>query len=136
MLTIETREMRRPLARESLSDAPLGLRLLADVAKGAAIATGLEQVAGRAFEVEVDSVRYGAWDRSHEFRQPAEIRVWVSSKDGKGCECLQAATDADLEQAIARSLGRVAQERYRVRIVDKQYGRSEAMRLTVQVGRV
>ena len=75
MLNTETSEPRRPSAGERMSDAPQRLRELSDVAKGRAVADGLAMAVGQAFAAEVESVRYGAFDRLREFRQPAELRV-------------------------------------------------------------
>jgi hypothetical protein len=140
MLTVEMREPRRvPSGGEATNDAPSGLRGLADVEKAAAVALGLERLTARAFAVEIESVNYGAWDRLREFAKPAELRTWVSSRDGDGCACLQVFADQEIEAALAAALGEAAGEGYRVRITDKRYaapGVAREMRLTVLVGRV
>ena len=123
---------------ERVKDAPQRLRELTDVAKGEAIAIGVAHAVGAAFEAEVESVRYGAFDRLQEFRRPAEIRLTVSAVHGGECSGVQRVPESALESAIARSLGEAAGEEYRVRIVDKQYGGAMvakgAMRITLQVG--
>ena len=139
MFATETREERRPPAGERVSDAPQRLRELTDVAKGQAIAAGMERAVGQAFTAEVEAVRYGALDRLREFQRPAEIRVTLTPVDGDDCGRVQKVAESELEEEIAGSLGKAAGEEYRVRIVDKNYAPSNAgsgsMRLTIQVGR-
>lgn len=131
--------VREPLGRERVSDAPQRLRELTDVAKGQAIAAGIAGVVGQAFTAEVEAVRYGAFDRTQEFRRPTEIRVTLTPVDGDDCGRVQKVAESELESAIAQSLGKAAGEEYRVRIVDKNYAPSNAesgsMRITLQVGR-
>jgi hypothetical protein len=140
MLMVETLNEGRPAAGDRVNDAPLRLRHLSDIVKGAAVASGLTQVSGQAFAAEVETLRYAAFDRLQEFRKPAELRVWVTAADGKGCNGLQALADMDIEAAIARSLGEAAGEDYRMRLVDKLYAGSGGprgeLRLTMLVGRV
>jgi hypothetical protein len=139
MMTTEMREPRRSPAPERTSDAPQRLRELSDVAKGMAVADGLAMAVGQAFAAEVESVRYGAWDRLREFRQPAELRVVVRAIESGDCSGLQVVPESDLERSLAMSLSVATDEAYRVRVVDKTYGPAAApagaMRLTVQVGR-
>ena len=139
MLNTETSERRRPSAGERMSDAPQRLRELSDVAKGRAVADGLAMAVGQAFAAEVESVRYGAWDRLREFRQPAELRVVIRAIESCDCSGLQVVPESDLERSLAMSLSVATDEAYRVRVVDKNYGPSTtgpgAMRLTLQVGR-
>ena len=140
MLTIEMREERRPPGSERVSDAPQRLRELSDLEKAAAVASGVTMAVGQAFAAVLESVRYCSFDRTLEFRKPAELRLTVRALDSFDCASVQAVRETDLEQSIARSLSDAADEDYRVRVTDKSYGPSSAappgaMRLTIQVGR-
>ena len=140
MLNAETREPRRPPAGERMSDAPQRLRDLSDVAKAAAVAEGVSQAVGQVFAAELESVRYCSFDRTLEFRKPAELRVTVRAVKSDDCASVRAVRETDLEHAIAQSLSDAAEEEYLVRVTDKNYGPSTApigaMRLTLMVGRV
>lgn len=139
MLNLESREPRRPLAGERMSDAPQRLRELTDVAKAAAVAQGVSRAVGQVFAADLESVRYCSFDRTLEFRKPAELRVTVRAVKSSDCAGVQAVTETELEHAIAQSLSDAADEEYRVRVTDKNYGPSTApigaMRLTLMVGR-
>jgi len=140
MLTIEMREGRRPPGGERVSDAPQRLRALSDLEKAAAVASGVTVAVGQAFAAVLESVRYCSFDRTQEFRKPAELRVTLRALAHDDCAPVQAVRETDLEQAIAQALSEAADEDYRVRVIDKSYGPSSAapfgaMRLTVLVGR-
>ena len=127
-----------PRPREN--DSPQRLAELSDLAKGEAIAGGLSHLMGRTFRATVESVRYGGvFDRQHGFRRPAEIRVGVSSEAEADCAGIREVTDLAIESALAASLGKAAGERYRIGLVQKQYGHSVAspggLRLMIQVAR-
>ena len=112
MLNLESREPRRLPAGERMSDAPQRF---------------------------LESVRYCSFDRTLEFRKPAELRVTVRAVKSDDCASVRAVRETDLEHAIAQSLSDAADEEYRVRVTDKNYGPSTApigaMRLTLIVGR-
>ena len=130
--------MREPKVRERVSDAPQRLRELTDIAKGEAIAAGIQNVVGLAFTGKIAAVRYRAIGRLPEFQCPAEIRLTVTPLNADDCDGVKKAADLQLENAISDSLSRAAGEKYRVRIADKSYNRYDAgvrsMRLAVQVG--
>ena len=140
MLHAEVREPRRLPAGERMSDAPQRLRELSDRAKAAAVAEGLGRAVGQAFAAEIESVRYCSFDRTLEFRKPAELRVTLRALESDDCACVQAVPELELEQAVAQSLSDAADEDYRVRVTDKNYGPTTApigaMRLTLVIGRV
>jgi len=140
MLHAEVREPRRLPASERMSDAPQRLRELSDRAKAAAVAEGLGRAVGQAFAAEIESVRYCSFDRTLEFRKPAELRVTLRALESDDCACVQAVPELELEQAVARSLSDAADEDYRARVTDKNYGPTTApigaMRLTLVIGRV
>jgi hypothetical protein len=123
-----------------MSDAPQRLRELSDRAKAAAVAEGLGRAVGQAFAAEIESVRYCSFDRTLEFRKPAELRVTLRALESDDCACVQAVPELELEQAVAQSLSDAADEDYRVRVTDKNYGPTTApigaMRLTLVIGRV
>jgi len=137
--TMDMREPRRPAAGDRISDAPQRLRELSDVAKAAAVAAGVSRAVGQAFAAELESVRYGSFDRTLEFRKPAEIRFTLRALKRDDCAGVQAVPETELERAVAKSLSEAADEEYRVRVTDKNYVPSTApigaMRLTVMVGR-
>lgn len=140
MLNAETREPRRSAPNDRMSDAPQRLRELTDVAKAAAVAEGVTRAVGEVFAADLESVRYCSFDRTLEFRKPAELRVTVRAVKSDDCASVRAVRETDLEHAIAQSLSDAADEEYRVRVTDKNYGPSVAalgaMRLTLMIGRV
>ena len=140
MLHAEVREPQRLPASERMSDAPQRLRELSDRAKAAAVAEGLGRAVGQAFAAEIESVRYCSFDRTLEFRKPAELRVTLRALESDDCACVQAVPEIELERAVAQSLSDAADEDYRVRVTDKNYGPTTApigaMRLTLVIGRV
>ena len=140
MLHAEMREPRRLQAGDRMSDAPQRLRELSDLAKATAVAEGLSRAVGQAFAAEVESVRYCSFDRTLEFRKPTELRVTLRALESDDCACVQAVPESELERAVAQSLSDAADEDYRVRVIDKNYGPTAApigaMRLTLVIGRV
>jgi hypothetical protein len=139
MLQIDALEMRESARREWVNDAPQRLRELTDIQKGGAIAVGINRVSGGQFDARVETVRYGAIDRSRAIRCPAEIRLTVTPLCGEDCRDMLNVSDLELEQEIADSLAMAAEEDYQVRVLDKSYLRRTAhersIRLTVHVGR-
>jgi len=127
------------VATARASDAPQRLVTLTDIDKAKAIAAGLTRATGQLFMAEVEFVRYGAFDREHVFRHPAEIRVNIRPSEGSDCGALQAVTDTMIAREIAAALGQAAGESYMVRTVDKRYDSmpkvAENLRLTVQIAR-
>ena len=141
MLQVNEKQRRpdpRPGSDARESDAPDGLRKLSDVTKAQAVAAGVASVVGAHFEARLETVRNGAFDRTREFRRPAELRVTLLPFAGDDCEAVRLLRDVELEDSLARSLSVASGEEYRVRLVDKLYGTAASagtLRLTLQVAR-